>query len=84
MNRTNRTIITYALLACLVLYLISQLSSWQADSGISYSRMLQLFEQEQVSSFVVRDNEVTMQLSEPTAQRSSSVPFTALRSSTAT
>ncbi len=65
MNRTNRTIITYALLACLVLYLISQLSSWQADSGISYSRMLQLFEQEQVSSFVVRDNEVTMQLSEP-------------------
>ncbi len=65
MNRTNRTILSYGLLACLVIYLLSQLATWQAESGISYSRMLQLFEQQQVSAFSVQDNEVTMQLTEP-------------------
>ena len=65
MNRSHRTILSYVVLACLALSLVSMLERWDRPEDISYSQMVQLFQQEQVTEFSIRDNEVTLKLKEP-------------------
>lgn len=65
MNRSFRTILSYLILACLVLFLVGTLERWDRPEDISYSQMVQLFQQEKVTEFSIRDNEVTLHLKEP-------------------
>ncbi|MGM9537708.1 MAG: ATP-dependent zinc metalloprotease FtsH [Candidatus Onthomonas sp.] len=65
MNRSHRTLLSYVLLACLALSLVGMLERWDRPEDISYSQMVQLFQQEKVTEFSIRDNEVTLQLKEP-------------------
>ncbi len=65
MNRTYRSLLSYVLLACVIFALISAVDRWQRTDSISYSKMLQLFREEQVESFSVQDNEVELLLRQP-------------------
>ena len=65
MNRSHRTILSSVILACLALSLVSMLERWDRPEDISYSQMVQLFQQEKVTEFSIRDNEVTLKLKEP-------------------
>ncbi len=64
MKRPYRTALSYLVLLCIIFSLVSVLSDWEEPEGISYSRMVQLFQQEQVEQFSVRDNEVELTLKE--------------------
>lgn len=54
-------------LVMFVLYIASSLFSTLSPGGISYSKMVELFQNEQVSSFRVSDNVITLELNSPLA-----------------
>ncbi len=69
MRKTNsRMLFRYGLLLLILFFALQYISSTNATDTLSYSQMVQLFRQEQVSSFVVKDNTVTLSLSDGTTQ----------------
>ncbi len=65
MNRNNRSMLPYILLAIVLISLLSSFGQWNSGAEISYSRMVQLFQTEQVDAFSIQDNEITMKVKEP-------------------
>ena len=65
MKRTYRSLLPYLLLALAVVALVSLWDGLDSAPTVSYNRMVQLLEEEQVKTVTVRDNEVTLELTEP-------------------
>ncbi len=65
MKRTYRSLLPYLLLALAVVTLVSLWDGLDSAPTVSYNRMVQLLEEEQVKTVTVRDNEVTLELTEP-------------------
>ena len=65
MKRTYRSLLPYLLLALAVVTLVSLWDGLDSTPTVSYNRMVQLLEEEQVKTVTVRDNEVTLELTEP-------------------
>ena len=65
MKRTYRSLLPYLLLALAVVALVSLWDGLDSTPTVSYNRMVQLLEEEQVKTVTVRDNEVTLELTEP-------------------
>ena len=65
MKRSYRTLLPYLLLALAIVALVSLWDGLDQPQTVSYSRMVQLLEEEQVKTVTVRDNEVTLELKEP-------------------
>ena len=65
MKRTYRSLLPYLLLALAVVALVSLWDGLDSAPTVSYNRMVQLLEEEQVKTITVRDNEVTLELTEP-------------------
>ncbi len=64
-----RTVVVYGALFLSFLLAMQYIARSNAQGALSYSEMVQLFEQGQVESFTVQDNQVTMTLSDGTTQR---------------
>jgi len=64
-----RTLLFYAALILVFLFAMQYIARSNASSLLSYSEMVQLFEQEQVSSFTVKDNVVNLTLSDGSSER---------------
>ena len=60
-NRKVITIVVYAVVLALAFWLMMSIFG-ENDSGLSYSQVIKLFDNEQVKSFVVKDNEIHMAL----------------------
>lgn len=65
MKRAYRSLLPYLLLALAVVALVSLWDGLDSAPTVSYNRMVQLLEEEQVKTVTVRDNEVTLELTEP-------------------
>ena len=65
MNKnTSKTLIFYALLICAFFLAMQYIARSNALSELSYSEMVQLFEQEQVTKFTVKDDVVSLTLAD--------------------
>ena len=65
-NNNRRNIFSYLLMGLILFSLFSAIQDiLTAAPQVSYSRMVQLFQDEQVDAFSVRDDQVTMELKEP-------------------
>ena len=62
---THRDYVLYLVLILALITLFWYLTGSRSTSSVSYSRMVQLFEAEQVESFTVQNNVVEMKLKEP-------------------
>lgn len=64
-QKRNTNLISYIVLIVVLLSLAGAFGNWDNTATVSYSRMVQLFQEEQVDAFSIRDNTVTMELKEP-------------------
>ena len=63
-KRKNLPVIIYLLALCVLLYGVMHMASLSSQA-LSYSDIVELFENEQVKSFIVRDNMIRLELHEP-------------------
>ena len=63
-KRKNIPVIIYLLALCLLLYGVMQVATLSSQA-LSYSDIVEMFENEQVKSFIVRDNMIRLELHEP-------------------
>ena len=64
-----RSLLFYGALILVFLFAMQYIARSNAQGILSYSEMVQLFRQEQVQSFTVQDNQVTMTLSDGSTSR---------------
>ena len=64
-----RTLLFYGALILVFLFAMQYISRSNAQSMLTYSQMVQLFEQEQVQSFTVKDDQVTLKLTDGSTDR---------------
>ena len=64
-----RTLLFYGALILVFLFAMQYIARSNAQSVLTYSQMVQLFEQEQVQSFTVKDNQVTLNLTDGSTDR---------------
>ena len=70
MNRsTLRTLLFYGALICVFFFSMQFISASNSSSQLTYSEMVQLFEQEQVTEFTVKDDVVTLTLADESTKR---------------
>ena len=58
-------LLLYGLVLVMVFAAVSRLAKPEAVQTVPYSRVVKLFEDEQVKSFVIKDNVLTMELNKP-------------------
>ena len=63
-KRKNLPVIIYLLALCVLLYGVMHVATLSSQA-LSYSDIVELFENEQVKSFIVRDNMIRLELHEP-------------------
>ena len=82
MNKLPRfaILIVYALVLMLIFAAVSRMAKTPQTPSVPYSQVVKLFEDEQVKSFVIKDNVITMELRKPyqdqTKVRTELVDFT--------
>ena len=64
-----RSLLCYGALFLVFIFAMQYIARSNAQGILSYSEMVQLFRQEQVQSFTVQDNQVTMTLSDGSTSR---------------